>query len=84
MGIHLDKELTFFAKIEPRLIKEGHSGQYVAIHGHDTLVFGRNLAEVTKSLLTKFTTPPKPLLIRQILGAERHPLRMRSPRITEH
>jgi len=80
MGISLDAELAFFTQKESEFIRDGHYGDYVAIHDRQVLAFGRNLAEVVRNPLAKFANPPKPLLIRQILGEERQPLRIRSPR----
>jgi hypothetical protein len=80
MGISLDVELDFFTQKESEFIRDGHYGDYVAIHDRQVLALGRNLAEVVRNLLANFTSPPEPLLVRQILGEERQPLRIRSPR----
>jgi len=80
MGISLDAELAFFTQKESEFIRDGHYGDYVAIHDCQVLAFGKDLAEVIRNLLANFTNPPEPLLIRQILGKERQPLQMRSPR----
>jgi hypothetical protein len=81
MGVNLDLELDFFAQKESKFIRDGHHGDYVAIHDRQVLAFGKDPDEVVRNLLAKFPDPPEPILIRQILGEERRPLRMRSPRI---
>ena len=79
---NLQTELDFFDRFEPQFIKEGHFGQYVAITGHQILAFARNRDELMKGLVAKFANRrPESLLIRQVLGEQRRPLLMRSPRV---
>ncbi len=80
MGKVLKAELEFFRQKEPEFIKQGHYGEYVAIHGLEVLAFGTSPTDVIKNLLAKFNVPPEPILIRQVVGDERRPLRLRSPR----
>jgi hypothetical protein len=81
MGVNLDPEIDFFAQKESEFITGEHYGDYVAIHERQVLAFGKDLDEVVTNLLAQFPNPPEPILIRQVLGGERRPLRMRSPRI---
>ena len=80
MGTTLEVEMEFFSEKELEFIRDGHQGDYVAIHDCQVLVFGKSPAEVVRNLLAKFSNPPGALLIRQILGEERRPLRIRSPK----
>lgn len=78
----LRAELEFFRIIEPRLIQEGHLGDYVVIHDQEILAMGRDADEAFKKLLAKCDDhAPEPLLIRQVLGDTRKPVCMRSPKL---
>jgi len=73
-------EMDHFSRLEPALIKKGLVGCYVVIHERKILADGKTLDDAIKNLLARFSSPPEPLLIRQILGHRRIPIRMRSPK----
>ena len=73
-------EMDHFSKVEPALIKKGLAGCYVVIHDQKILAEGKTLDGAIKNLLVRFSSPPEPLLIRQVLGQRRVPIRMRSPK----
>ena len=72
--------MDHFSKVEPALIKKGRAGCYVVIHDQKILAEGKTLDGAIKNLLVRFSSPPEPLLIRQVLGQRRVPIRMRSPK----
>jgi len=84
--ISLAAELKYFNKVEERLIKEGWDGYFVIIHDHQILAKGKSPGEAVEKLLARYEgkNPPEPLLVRQILGDKRKPIRMRSPRTASH
>jgi hypothetical protein len=73
-------EMDHFNHVEPGLIKKGLLGCYVVIHDRKILAEGKTLDDAIRKLSASFTKPPEPLLIRQILGRRRVPIRMRSPK----
>ena len=73
-------EMDYFSRVEPALIKKGLVGCYVVIHDRKILAEGKTLDDAIKNLLARFSSPPEPLLIRQILGQRRVPIQMRSPK----
>jgi hypothetical protein len=77
----LRTELEFFRTIEPKLIIDGHFGNFVVIHDHEILAIGKDVDEALNKLRDQHVTAPEPLLIRQVLGDRRKPVSMRSPRV---
>jgi hypothetical protein len=59
--------------------KKGLTGHYVVVHAKEILAEGKTLDDAIKNLQVRFSSPPEPLLIRQVLGQRRTPIRMRSP-----
>lgn len=80
MNNGLKIEMDHFSQVEPALIKTGLDGCYVVIHDRKILAEGKTLDDAIKNLLARFSSPPEPLLIRQILGQRRVPIQMRSPK----
>lgn len=80
MNNGLSVEMDHFSRVEPALIKKGLVGCYVVVHDRKILAEGKTLDDAIKNLLARFSSPPEPLLIRQILGQRRVPIRMRSPK----
>jgi hypothetical protein len=78
----LRTELEFFRMIEPKLITEGHLGNFVVIHDHDILAMGKDADEALNNLHNRYATAPEPLLIRQVLGEHRRAASIRSPRVS--
>ena len=76
-------EMDYFNRVEPDLIKRRLLRHYVVIHDKEVLAEGKTLEDAIKNLLTRFSSPPEPLLIRQVLGQRRRPIRMRSPKSSE-
>ena len=73
-------EMDYFNRVEPDLIKRRLLRHYVVIHNKEILADGKTLDDAIKNLLTRFPSPPEPLLIRQVLGQRTRPIRMRSPK----
>ncbi len=73
------EETDYFSQVEPAL-KKGLAGHYVVVHAKEILAEGKTLDDAIKNLLARFSSPPEPLLIRQVLGQRRTPIRMRSPK----
>jgi hypothetical protein len=74
------EEMDYFSQVEPALKKRGLTGHYVVVHAKEILAEGKTLDDAIKNLLVRFSSPPEPLLIRQVLGHRRTPIRMRSPK----
>jgi hypothetical protein len=74
------EEMDYFSQVEPALKKKGLTGHYVVVHAKEILAEGKTLDDAIKNLLARFSSPPEPLLIRQVLGQRRTPIRMRSPK----
>jgi len=84
LTLGLEKELSFFASKEAELQHRYPTKSYVAIHGNEVLAVGENPGEVIKQIIEVTSdNPPRPLLIRQLLGQARKPLQLRSPRIAK-
>jgi len=80
---HLDSEIEYFERIEPSLIHKGWLGRFVVIHNHEILADGETVDDAISKLRARYRgeKPPKPLLVREIEGPEKNPVRMRSPRV---
>lgn len=79
---NLRAELEYFKMIEPQLIEEGHLGEYVVINDQKVLAFAKDADEAFEKILAKYKRAPYPLLVRQVLGDNRKPVYMRSPKLS--